>query len=671
MKLTLITLIFFFINSVQPQQDARILEKTNTLRGKVRNTEGKEKLYAYLDLISYLSINQPDKALLEKDSILALAKNLNDENTLVKIYLTLGDCYSETHKNEFAIEYFEKGLELSKKLKDSSKIAESLIKVGKMKIPAGELDQALKYFENALSISERNKDVQNQIFAINYLGILNYILNNIKEAENLSIKGLKLAEEKNFREGICLANEHLAIIKIKQEKYDEALKFNKAAYDISVQRDFIANIPGTYYNFAVIYNRLGDYEKAIDYMNKSEKLRYSFGDFVGMASDIGMLGRIYLAKKDYKNAIEKFQKAQEIYKEYNFVRPLVSILNGLAVAYENIGDYKSALIYFKKFKIFSDSVYNENVKRQTAISNAKRQLEEKEKEIKYLEDINEFQSRIQTYLLIFSSIILLLFVVTAFLYIKVRNGKKDLYKVNLEIISLNKQQDKFFSVISHDLKSPFLGILGLTELLKEEASNSDNENLISLLNKLDKSVNTQYKLVDNLLSWTRIQTGKMSFQPLKFLINEVVDEVVETLNDFAQQKNIRIKTNIERDFLVWADRNMVSSILRNLISNAIKYSYKDSDVSIIISQKNDDFISVQIKDNGVGLSEENASKMFRLDSNVSTDGTAKEKGTGLGLLIVKEMVSMNKGEISVSSKESIGSIFEFTLPLSSSKIISF
>lgn len=197
MKLTLITLLFFCISSVQPQ-DARILEKTNNLREKVGNTKGKEKLTAYLELIDYLTLNQPDKALLEKDSILALAKNLNDENTLVKIYLTLGDCYSEIHKNEFANEYFEKGLELSKKLKDSSKIAKSLIKVGKMKIPSGELDQALKYFENALSISERNKDVQNQIFTINYLGILNYILNNIKEAGNLLIKGLKLAEEKIF-----------------------------------------------------------------------------------------------------------------------------------------------------------------------------------------------------------------------------------------------------------------------------------------------------------------------------------------------------------------------------------------------------------------------------------------------------------------------------------------
>lgn len=116
---------------------------------------------------------------------------------------------------------------------------------------------------------------------------------------------------------------------------------------------------------------------------------------------------------------------------------------------------------------------------------------------------------------------------------------------------------------------------------------------------------------------------------------------------------------------------MISSVLRNLISNAIKYSYEDSDVSVIISQKSDDFISVQIKDSGIGIAEGNVSKIFRLDSNVSTDGTAKEKGTGLGLLIVKEMVSMNKGEISVSSKESIGSIFEFTLPLSSSKIISF
>jgi signal transduction histidine kinase/Tfp pilus assembly protein PilF len=647
---------------VQPQ-DARILEKTNNLREKVGNTKGKEKLTAYLELIDYLTLNQPDKALLEKDSILTLAKNLNDDKALIKIYLTLGESYSETHKNELALEYFEKGLELSKKLKDSSKIAKSFIKIGRMKIPAGELDQALMYFENALDISERNKDIHNQIFAINYLGILNYILDNIQEAENLSIKGLELSRENNFTDGICLACEHLAIIKIKQGKFEEALEFNKTAYDISLQKDFIANIPGVYFNFAVIYSRLGDYDKAIDYMNKSEELRKSFNDIRGMASDIGMLGRIYLAKKDYKNAIDKFQKAQEIYKEYNAVRPLIPLLNGLANAYENIGDYKTALKYFKEFKTFSDSVYNENVKRQTAISNAQRQLEEKEKEIKYLEEINKAQNKIQTYLIIFSAIIFVLFVSTIFLYVKVRKSRQNLSEINQKLIALNNERNKFFSVISHDLKSPFLGILGLTDLLKEELNNSEVQRSKELIDKLDKAVNNQYKLVDNLLNWTRIQSGKMLFEPKEFVLTEVLNEVIETLNNFSLQKNIRIKTNIEKDFLVWADRNMISSVLRNLISNAIKYSYEDSDVSVIISQKSDDFISVQIKDSGIGIAEANVSKIFRLDSNVSTEGTAKEKGTGLGLLIVKEMISMNKGEISVISKENLGSIFEFTLPI--------
>lgn len=662
MKLTLITLTFFFVSSAQPQ-DARILDKTNNLRAKVVNAKGKEKLTAYLELIDYLALNQPDKALLEKDIILALAKSLNDENALINIYLTLGECYSEIHKNKFALEYFEKGLELSKKLKDSSKIAKSFIKIGRIKIPAGELDQALKYFENALNISERNKDIHNQIFAINYIGILNYILDNIQDAENLSNKGLELSEKYNYPDGICLACEHLAIIKLDQGKFEEALKFNNKAYNISVQRDFIANVPGIYYNFAVIYNRLGDYDKAIDYLNKSEGIRKSFNDIRGMASDIGMLGRIYLAKKDYKNAINKFQKAQKILKEYNDVRLLVSVLNRLALSYENIGDYKTALKYFKEFKTFSDSVYNENVKRQIAISNARSQLEEKEKEIKYLEEINKAQNKIQSYLIIFSSIILVLFVSTIFLYIKVRKSRQNLSEINQKLISLNNERNKFFSVISHDLKSPFLGILGLTDLLKEELSNSENQRIKELTDKLDKALNNQYKLVDNLLNWTRIQSGKMIFNPTEFILTEVLNEAVETLNNFSLQKNIRIKTDIERDFLVWADRNMISSVLRNLISNAIKYSHEDSDVSVIISQKSDDLVSVQIKDNGVGIPEDNVSKIFRLDSNVSTEGTANEKGTGLGLLIVKEMVSMNKGEISVTSKENLGSIFEFTLPI--------
>lgn len=661
-----VILLVILITSVHFSLDSRIVEKTENLRKKILISEGKEKISAYIDLIEYLSLNQPHKAFSEKDNILKLIDELNDKKSLARAYIILGECYAEIHKIDSALAFFEKGLEIAKSIADSIRIAEAFIKIGRMKITSGELDQSLRNFEDALAISERNKFIENQILAINYLGILNYILDNLEDAEKLSIKGLELAKKHNFLAGICLANEHLAIIRIKQENFSEAIKYNSLAEQITIQRDFIANLPAIYYNYAVIYNRLKEYDKAIEYLNKSREIRKSIDDIRGSASDYGMLGRIYLAKKEYAKAIENFSLAEKIYKEYNAIRPLISVLLGLANAYENVGNYKSALNYFKEYKIFNDSVYNENVRREFAISNVKRQLAEKEQEIRYLEELNIVKTKTQTYLLVFISIVLLLFFLTTFLYISVRKSRQNLAETNKKLVALNNERNKFFSIISHDLKSPFLGILGLIELLKDDINPSSNGNSKILIDKLETAVKNQFKLVENLLDWTRLQSGKMQFNPSNFNLNELIIEVINNLSNFASHKNVRIKANLVDNFSVWADRKMVFSIVMNILSNAIKYSHTDSDVIISTSKKDSEFISVKIKDSGVGISEENISKVFNLESNYSTEGTDKEKGTGLGLIIVKEMLLKNRGELSVSSRENIGSVFEFTLPIAES-----
>jgi signal transduction histidine kinase len=663
MARNIILLLILFANFSYTQDYSKIQLQTEKLRKKVHNSQGSERLYNYISLFDYLKLNQPNKAILEKDTVLQLATKLNDNEALIKIYLILGVCYFEIHKNDIALEYFEKGLKLAKNERDSSKIAEAMIKIGKVKIMLGELDIALKNFEVALEISQRTRDTRLEISATNYLGILNYIIDNISEAEKLTFKAFELAQKHNDLEGLGLANEHLAIIRIKQVRYEEALKYNKNAEDISFQLDFIANIPAVYYNYGVIYNRMGNYNKALEYINKSQEIRKTFEDIRGLATDYNMLGRVFMAKKEYKKAIENFEMAQKIYKEYNALRSLVPVLYSLAISYENVGNFKAALNYFKEYKTFSDSMFNENVKRQVAISNAKRQLEEKELEIKKLEEKALLQTKLQNFLIIFTSITLIVLAIAVSLYFKVRKSRHEILEINKKLVSLNNERNKFFSIISHDLKSPFLGILGLTELLKDEANQSDNQTLKNLTYKLDKAVNNQYKLVDNLLNWTLLQSGKMKFEPSEFVLTDVVNEVIESLNNFSAQKNIRIKSSFEKSFTVFADRNMISSVLRNLISNAIKYSLPDSDVNVTVSKKNENYITVKVKDSGVGISEENISKLFSLDYNFSTEGTDNEKGTGLGLLIVKDMVTQNKGEISVTSKPNLGSIFEFTLPI--------
>ena len=241
-------------------------------------------------------------------------------------------------------------------------------------------------------------------------------------------------------------------------------------------------------------------------------------------------------------------------------------------------------------------------------------------------------------------------------------AEQTLIKSEQRLRELNATKDKFFSIIAHDLKNPFNDLMGFTQLLALNIDKYDKNKISQFVKIIHQSSKLAYNLLENLLDWSSSQTGTLKFNPEKILINDLVTENIDLLESTAKNKNIKIDSELSTDIFVVADKNMVRTIIRNLISNSIKYTNQGGFVKIRNSYKKD-FCEISVSDNGIGIRKENINKIFKIDESHSTLGTEKETGTGLGLLLCKEFVTKNKGKLTVKSEPDKGSRFSFTLPL--------
>lgn len=237
-----------------------------------------------------------------------------------------------------------------------------------------------------------------------------------------------------------------------------------------------------------------------------------------------------------------------------------------------------------------------------------------------------------------------------------------LQRSEAKLKELNAQKDKFFSIIAHDLRSPFNSLFGFSDILVEQLRDKDYDGVEEYALIIQKSVKRVMDLLTDLLDWARSQTGGMAFLPEYFEIVELIDELIGLSRDNATAKNIRIDKISPNALAVFADKQRISAVIRNLVSNAIKFTPRGGNISIAVERLKND-IKVVVSDNGIGMSQERIQKLFKIDQSESTLGTNGERGTGLGLLLCNEFVLAHGGCIWAESTEGVGSDFVFTLPI--------
>jgi len=246
-------------------------------------------------------------------------------------------------------------------------------------------------------------------------------------------------------------------------------------------------------------------------------------------------------------------------------------------------------------------------------------------------------------------------------HLKLKHALNELKVTNQKLNELNATKDKFFSIIAHDMRSPFTSILGYSELLGQQIKENNYESISEYAGIIEQSSKKAMDLLTNLLEWARSQTGRIEYTPEKLNLIQLIEETARMFEQIAIPKSITIKRILPDQLEVIADKNMISSVIRNLISNAVKFTRPGGEISISAQTKPNE-ICVVVTDNGVGMADHRVEKVFRIDKTYSTYGTADEKGTGLGLILCKEFVDKHGGRIWAESEEGVGSVFSFSIP---------
>jgi signal transduction histidine kinase len=394
-----------------------------------------------------------------------------------------------------------------------------------------------------------------------------------------------------------------------------------------------------------------------------------------LATLYNSVGRYYLKKNNAQRALANLRLANPMAQSSQNQELIQETYALLSKTYKDLGDYKNALEYSELVKALDDFLQKEKNDRSILKMQSRYSISQKQSLIDQLE-LNRIQKefeleeekRSKNFLIIMVSLIAIILLLLLTLFILQRKNNTKLKAANLkvkiqndELEDLNATKDKFFSIIGHDLKGPLNSLTSFSGLLMNHTSSLSTEEIQMLAKDLDKSLKNLFALLENLLQWSRSQTGNIEFKTEEFDLTKVLNENKKLLEKQAENKNISMEVKNTKPINAKADPNSISTVIRNLLSNAIKFTDEDGQIKMGVIEEKDRYV-IKIADNGVGMPKEVANKIFRIDTKHSTQGTAKEKGTGLGLILCKEFVEKNGGEIWVKSEEGKGTIFSFSIP---------
>ncbi len=588
------------------------------------------------------------------DSLRLLLNNEVSERRKIALTLELGKAFYPDN-NDSSLYYLSPLLDNPSISTDTLALIEQAI--GIAYYVSGNYDNSAKHNLKAMQLFKKEKNLSGIAEIYNTMGLTFSTLKRHQKSAEYHWKSIEIATQLGDSRLIGRNCINLAINYKVLPTQDSTLYYANKAIEIftAIKNDF--QLAMSYNHKADAYYNSANYEEAIRWNSyvlenfpKLSKWEECFS-YLGLAKSFLPLGQS-------KESIQYGLKGYEIAASLNANWDLQQLTKVLAASYELEENYHEAYRYYKEYKALSDTLFNKESEMRINFL----LLEQKDLENIQLEQENRLKEEELT--IKNQQIAIFIIAIVAFILLVVlqfRNSKR-LSRLNNELKMLNQTKDKFFAIIAHDIKSPFNSLLGFLNILKNPKSNLSGTELHQFSELLFQSANNVYKLLENLLEWARLQTNNIEFKPSVFSLEEVVAENIALLNPVANNKQIQITSEVPKEQKVHADLYMVSTIIRNLISNAIKFTKREGEIHVS-SQLKGDLLEVSIRDTGVGMDSEQISQLFNIAKKISTKGTEKELGTGLGLVLCKEFIEKNKGTLSVESELQKGSTFSFTLPV--------
>lgn len=657
-------------------------QKALTLRKELKKPASVASIYNNIAIL-YIQKGQLDIALEFYYKAFKTSKEANNQNDMLQYAINLGATYSENNQFSKSIEQYLIALDIAKDLNEKDTEALICQNIGDIYKGVNAYDKALDYNIKALKIFQETQNIRGESSSYNNIGIIHEDLNNYDKAIEYFEKALVIDKENNFTRNLSAVYNNMGIIYDKRGDKLKALEYYKKSmgYDTEENRNGKAT---TLNNIGLIQHDLGNQEKALENLMSSLAISKQIKDQYAIANTSNNIAKVYIAENKYALAKDFLDQAISIASQIQSLPIQEESHKLFAQLMERQRRYSEALTHYKDYIEMHDSIYKQRMNQNIAETQVKFETESIEQENEILRKDNEIQKlAIQKQKVIknvFIGFTVLVLALLALIYSRfslkkettslLKKKNQELEKTNKKLANsesnlkeLNATKDKFFSIIAHDLKNPFQALLGFSEIIYTRAHDLTPEELEEYAKAINDASQNLFNLLGNLLQWSRTQLGTTTIKPETIELDVVVKEVLATMSMAANEKNLTIRNNVRKGLKVVADRHALMSILRNLISNAIKFTYPKGNIAIeAISEENQ--IKVQVIDSGKGIAKEDLSKLFKIDSNFSTKGTANEQGTGLGLILSKELIKKSGGDIWAESETKKGSTFTFTLPKS-------
>lgn len=580
---------------------------------------------------------------------------------------------------------------------------------------------ALRFTALALELARKNRETSTQAKALNYLAVINIHSEHFNEAYSYCLEAKEIASEVGNKEQVAYSCINLAMVQRFNKEYYQALFNLREAQLIMNRLKDISGIAYVHTRLSEVFLDLKILDSAMYHARKVSEKGMQLGNMEVITRGKIAMANAYMELGKYRDALEIYQgnfndstrknqiglliaKTYIELKQYDsalvFARQVFinarsghsykfiqSASKDLSVIFEHQGVFDSSLYYKKIENIAQDSLAEAEKLYNIDLLQKSHEIKLKSKEMDLLKERNEFNK------VLFSGMLIVIVIVFFFAYVQrkhkmkekndnlllqAQNDKIEVQSTELKEMIITK--DKFFSIIAHDLKNPLGSFRELSKMMSENYELFDDAELREYLNMMKNSADSVFELLENLLEWSRSQRGLIQFSPQEFNLNFIAHNCVELLRLTADKKSIKLINRIPENYPIFADPNLITTIIRNLISNAIKFTNSggeiiiacctppinsepetDNNCSILDKSIKNAYYCIYVRDSGLGMSDEIKSKLFRIDKNITTVGTSGESGTGLGLILCKEFAQLHQGTIWAESEINKGSTFYFTI----------
>ncbi len=642
--------------------------------------------------LAYQNINLDSAYLLSRQAF-NLSNQIDYQTGMMYALFDAGGTKRRIGEYGRALDLYDSCMEIAHKTDRQDIIGKLYNDIGIVYEKVAKFAEAIDSYKKSLAVMTRLQDTLRVGFAYLNLGIIYMYDKNYELAKSYHNAALEIFEDYEYKKGIAYVFNNLGVIADELEQYDSALYLHKKSYQIKEELKEKLGIATSLSNLAQVLEKLNRTEEAFKEINHAIEITRQINDPHQQSQNYLVLAKLYLKNEQPYESIKYLNKIIEFSTATNTFTISSDAYQLLSQAYKQNKDYSKAFEAYKNHKIANDSIYSKEKQQEISFLQIEFETRKVENENILLKKEKESQASIiskQRMLVIAYSVILLLVLsLIGILYNSnaaksrmnklLQQTKRKVEERNLELESLNNEislkknsiadqnkelkhinnvKDKLISIISHDFRSPLSSLKGFVQLINE--NEIDHEQIKELSRHLSEQVNNTSSLLDNLLLWTKTQLKGMAIEFVTFPIAEIIEENIKLFKAQVELKELEIENQVSHSIKICADKEMMKLVLRNILSNAIKFSHKNS--YIVISQLDtEEETVISITDSGVGMNEETIINLF--SGNVTTTlGTFREKGTGLGLVLCKDFVEMNNGKIKVESAFNLGTTITFSIP---------